>query len=185
MSYTIVPHIECWQNLIVPTESPSVPTIKTPSFAKFIDNGAGSDGVWAWQFPHSKETHLFFVVPLPHSYWEGTDMDFHILWSPTTAAAGSVVWGLEYTWANIGDVIPASTISTTTSATDSTAYKHHITVLTTIPGTGKKIRSTFMGRIYRDGGHASDTYNADTALLEVSLTFKQNTVGSYDPIYKV
>ena len=184
MSYTVLPHVDCWQNLIVPTEAPGGGSTKAPTFGQFLDNGAGSDGVWSWLFPHNKETHLFFVVPMPHSYWEGTDMDFHILWSPTTAAAGDVVWGLEYTWANIGDVISASTISSTTDSTDSTAYKHHITVLTTIPGTGKKIRSTFMGRIYRDGGDAADTYNADVALLEVSLTYRQNTVGSYEPVAK-
>ena len=183
MSYTVVPHRDCWQNLIVPTESPPLGPIFGPTLGPFRDNGAGSTGTYAWLFSPTQLQNRFFIVPLPHSYWEGTNLDFHVLWSPTTAAAGNVTWGLEYTWANINDTIPATSIVTVTSPTSLVAYKHHITVLSTISGTGKKIRSTFLGRIFRDVDN-NDTYPANVALLEVSLTFKQNTMGSYAPVTK-
>jgi hypothetical protein len=81
-------------------------------------------------------------------------------------------------------VIPQTTVITTADSTNATAFEHLITVMAPIAGAGKKIRSTFLGRIFRDALHASDTYPADAALLEVSLTFKQNTVGSSAPVEK-
>jgi hypothetical protein len=129
-------------------------------------------------FDKAKSEEIFFVVQLPHSYKEGSDIYPHIHWMPTNTNTGVVVWKLEYTWVNYQGTYPSSTTIMATDTASGTANTHQIGKFGSIDGTGMKISSMLICRLYREGGNAADTYNADAAMLEFDFHFEVNSVGS-------
>ncbi len=123
-----------------------------------------------------EEVH--FTVELPHSYKEGTDIHWHVHWSPTTTNAGNVKWQLEYSWANENATHPASTTISVIDASSTTAFDHLETVDTAITGTGKKISSVIVCRLFRDPSDDSDTYPDDATLCQVDFHIEKDTIGS-------
>ena len=169
-----------WDDLRVPVEATGAGSTRKPGFSKFLDDGSGSQGVWVQWFDDNAEEELYFTVQLPHSYKEGTDIQPHVHWVSKHANAGDVVWGLEYTWANMGDAFQNTTIITGTGSNDG-IYNHHITSLGLISGTGKDYSSMLVCRIFRDAGNAADTYTKDAGVLEVDFHFQVQSVGTkYD-----
>ena len=134
----------------------------------------------AYAFSKTADEELFFTVPLPHDWKEGSDIIAHVHWAPKDTDTGDVVWAMEYTWANRDATFPApTTISATADAGDGTAHKHQATVnLGTISGTGKTISSILMCRIYRDV--SEDDYDNDAFLLEVGFHLQLDAIGSVD-----
>lgn len=119
-----------------------------------------------------------FTLQLPHSYKEGTDIYPHVHWAATSSNAGNVIWNLDYYWQNSGDALPALVpISTAATAASGTAWLSQYTAFPTINGTGKKISSMLIGRIYRVPT-GSDTYADDAALLEIDFHIQKDALGS-------
>lgn len=85
-----------WDDLRVPVESTGKGSTRAPGFAKFLDDGSGSQGVWVQWFDDATEEELYFTVQLPHSYKVGSDIQPHIHWVTKHDNTGDVVWGLEY-----------------------------------------------------------------------------------------
>ena len=50
--------------------------------------------------------------------------------------------------------------------------RHYVCALPNIDGTGQKISSMLMCRVYRNGTAAGDTYEASAGLLEIDFHFK-------------
>ena len=125
-------------------------------------------------------------MQLPHSYDEGSDLEPHVHFIPTTNGAGNVSWGLEYTWANVNDTFPVTVLITgVTAVTINTLLKHYICELPTMSGTGKKISSMLMCRVYRNvGGESPGAYNAGAGLLEIDFHYRQCGVGSTQQYFK-
>src|SRR3990167_1384420 len=172
-----------WTSLIGVVRKGNVGTTTDPAFRIFRNNGAGSNGVYAFFFARNIEEELFFTAQLPHSYEEGTDIEPHIHFSSVSSATGNVIWGLEYNWANIGDLFPITTISTVTySAGASIQYQHIVANLQVISGTGKRTSSMINGRVYRQ--KTNNTYNDDVAFLEIDFHFKQCGMGTNTPFNK-
>ena len=76
---------------------------------------------------------LYGAIEMPHWYKEGSDIEFHVHWMPTTSAAtANVKWQLEYTWANKDTIFPASTTISAVVATATTAIskKNYIDLTT-------------------------------------------------------
>ena len=146
----------------------------TPQFQQFRDDGAGSTGVYAWHFDDSQLEQSFFSVILPHDYKEGTDLLVHFHWAPATANTGNVYFGMEYTIQNFDAVFPTTTVVAGTVAADGTALKHQTAVGATITGTGLKVGAILLFRIWRDGGHASDTLTGDAAFLAAHIHYQMN-----------
>lgn len=188
------PHETFWDDLRVPLTSGRTGASNPPTLTQFMDNGAGSIGVFVWGFAYQgnvvNEEQVWFAVQLPHSYKEGTDICAHIHWSPAVSGAADefVKWGLEYTWQNIDGTFGNTTIvtsdasqaSTATISGDSTltADKHYLTEIGTISGTGKKIASMLVCRIFRNSSHADDTLTQTVLAFEVDFHFKVNSFGS-------
>lgn len=121
---------------------------------------------------------VFFVVQLPHSYKEGSDITPHVHWTPVDTNSGNVKWFLEYSWANNEIAFSAPTTISVIDAADGTAWKHQKAFFSPIVGTGKTISSMLVCRLYRNPTDAEDTYGSDAAFLEIDFHFEQDTLGS-------
>ncbi|PKP24778.1 MAG: hypothetical protein CVU03_10900 [Bacteroidetes bacterium HGW-Bacteroidetes-2] len=152
-----------------------------------LDYFLGSSGGQIWYFRDDKglET-LSFQVQLPHSYKEGTNIYPHLHWSPKVTKNGYVKWNLDYTWVNYDAstplVFPANITSTVIARGPFTAKTHLITGLTTggvgLNGTGKKVSSILICRLWRDSGDSQDTYTDDAGLLSLDFHYQIDMVGS-------
>ena len=99
-----------WDDMRSPAASAG-PGATNPTFTKFIDNGSGSVGVYAQRFDDpGAENDLMFDIQWSHKIAIGEDVHPHIHWSPNTADAGNVGWGIEYTEANIDEAFPQTTL---------------------------------------------------------------------------
>ncbi|HEY9115465.1 MAG TPA: hypothetical protein VIN10_12265 [Bacteroidales bacterium] len=177
-----------WDDLRVPLSEPSTGTVK-PAWHEFPYANSGSYPYINW-FRASGVDEMYFVVQLPHDWKEGTAIYPHIHWSPSqNGASGPTVprWGLQYTWANIGEVFPAyTTIYGTTTVPSETlvAGKMYLTPLFAgatndgISGTGKTISSMLVCRIFRDGDNSQDNFAGLAGALEVDFHYEINTLGS-------
>lgn len=135
-------------------------------------------GIKVFQFSASALNELFFQFQLPHSYKAGTDIYPHVHWAPSTTNTGNVIWGLEYTIANIGDTIPSETTITVTDAADGTALKHQVTSFAAIDGTSCEASTMLICRVYRDGAAGGDTFTGVANLLAVDIHYEKNTLGT-------
>lgn len=144
-----------------------------------------STGVITRAFDPNIQQEVFFSVQLPHGWLEGTDLKPHVHWVPLDGDLGStdVGWGLEYTWANVGEKFGDTTILYSTEfatpvipETDS----HVVTSLGTMDGTGKKISSMIMCRAFRDAGAVgtTDDYTGEAGLLEIDFHYQKEGLGS-------
>ncbi len=168
-----------WQDMRVPVTATSRQGSNQPAFNPLRDNGSGSQGVYAYSFSPNIEQELFFGTQLSHTYAEGTDIRPHLHFTPSDNSAGNIVWGLEYTWTNVNDVFPTTTIITqVTSISVGSNRKHSIGALPVISGIGKKISSMLSCRVFRAANDPLDTYAADAFLLEIDFHFQQCGNGS-------
>jgi len=184
-----------WDDIRVPASSVQGGAIGGPTFEKFIDNGAGSQGVYTNMFDPDTPQEVFFHVQMPHRYKEGTVLYPHVHWSPTTNDAGTVKWWIEYTWTNVNSAFPNTVIDTTVSTVVSgSQYLHVIASFdpiepdsTPIGSDDKRISSMLMCRLLRqaDVPPPDDEYPAKAALLEVDFHFQIDAPGSIEAFRKV
>ena len=183
-----------WEDLRVALTAGKVGATNPPTFVQFMDDGAGSFGVFAWSFADEavagNEEQMWFAVQVPHGYKEGTDLYAHIHWSPAVSgAAGEFVkWGLEYTWINIDGTFGNTTIitsdasgaGTATTSGDGTltADKHYKTNIGGIAGAGKTISSMLVCRVFRNSSHADDDLSQAAFAFEMDFHYQIDTMGS-------
>lgn len=174
---TLVGSATTWEDLRVPLSAIKTGAANAPDFAKVRDNGGGSTGVYAYLFDAGTREDVFFACQMPHEWEEGSDLFFHFHWMPTTTGAGTVVWGIEYTWANIDAVMGNTTVAVTGDAAAGVAWTHQMSNQITVTGAGKTSGSMLLCRAYRDAASPGDTYAADAALLEVDFHYAVNSFG--------
>lgn len=146
----------------------------------------GSAGPQIWYFRDNEGLEaMSFVVQIPHSWKEGTMIYPHIHWLPKASKSGNVEWNLDYSWQNYDSATPLvfSTYTTSTVVTPGpfVANTHRITSLTDgtgLVGTGKKISSILICRIWRNSSNGADTYRDDAGLLSLDFHYQIDTVGS-------
>lgn len=113
-----------------------------------------------------------------HDYREGTDLHMHVHWMPTTTNTGNVEWHMEYSWANVNDVMPAPSTISSVLATTGSAWKSYVQNIGIASGTGKKIGSHVAFRLYRNPASTNDTYPDDAVLLSVGIHHEVDSLGS-------
>ena len=189
-----------YDDLRVPVTSIKTGGVKDPTFSQYLDNGAGSRGVYGWSFADQgvagNEEELFFSVQLPHSYKHGTDITPHVHWSVLVGGAANefVKWGLEYTWANIDGTFGSTTIitsdassaanATTSGDTTLSVGKHYVSELSGITGTSKTISSMLVCRIFRNSSDSDDDLAQAAFAHEVDFHFQIDTIGSRQELVK-
>ena len=167
-----------------------------------LDNGSdaatigylsGGSGPQIWYFRDNGTLEsMSFIVQLPHAWKEGSTIYPHLHWTPRSSGSGNVEWNFEYTWANYvespAEVFPAITTSTVVASGPFTANTHLITPLSSnnagISGSGKKISSVLVCRLWRNSSRASDTYNDYTGLLFLDFHIQLDSWGSREEYIK-
>ena len=158
-----------WNSIAIPSTSLFNKGISGPTFSDLTGN------VGTYLFSPGVDQQLYCNFMIPHNYAEGTDIIPFINYIPTSGNSGGVVWSLDYTWCNNGDTFSSpSTLSITTTTTNIT-NNYDSSDFTPISGTGMKISSSLLCRIYRNGTNVSDTYPDNIGLL--SIGFKHQTLG--------
>jgi hypothetical protein len=172
---------ETWDDCRIPGLS-----ARTNATAPDLEAFGPSGNLLAYAFNGAATAEqCYFSIQLPHGYKEGSDIHPHVHWAPTTAAAGNVKWQLEYSWANMDGTFGAPTTIFGIGAAGGTAWKHILTDLTDISGTGKTVSSMLMCRLFRNPADSSDTYEADATLLEFDIHFIVDSLGSKKELTKV
>jgi len=166
-----------WDDILVPADTANKHDAAPPSYVKF---GSGSSDLYSYDFDKDNDESLLFTMQIPHTYKKGTNLRPHMHWTvKTTVNSGNVVWGLEYMIRSFDATYPADSTTIITAATAvPTVYKHVITSLPEISGTGLKESSVLVGRMFRDANHALDTFNADATLLEIDFHFQVEKMGT-------
>lgn len=152
-----------------------------PSLAVFGPSGS----LRVYNFDAGQHDEIEFEIQMPHSWKVGTKIYPHIHWAPVSAAAGNVVWQLDYSWASVGSAFVAPTTMTTdATAAGGTAWVHKLTRFkdgsgnSYIDGAGQTLSSMLVCRLHRDAGAGSDTLAAAVAFLEVDFHYEIDTIGS-------
>lgn len=168
-------------------------TMDRGSDATQIDYFSGSSGPQIWYFRNNSGVEsMSFTVQLPHSWKEGTTIYPHIHWTPKSTASGNVEWNFEYSWANYEpatpELFPAISSTTVVSTGPFTANTHLITPLTSgdlgIAGTGKKVSSILICRLWRNSSNAADTYGGNAGLLFMDFHILVDGYGSVNKYSK-
>ena len=167
-----------WTDLRVPVTSTKLGGSKDPTFSKITDDGAGSQGVFSYVFSANQEQELYFVTQLPHGWKLESEIDIHVHWSPTTTGAGNVRWGVEYSITDANVALSGTTLAAVTTATGGVANKNITTDIVHIDMTGFDLSALIIARIYREAGHAEDTYSDVAALFEIDFHYQQDSLGS-------
>ncbi len=168
-------------------------TLDKGSNAASLDYLTGSSGPQIWYFRNNEGVEaMSFTVQLPHGWKEGSTIHPHLHWLPKATTTGNIEWNFEYSWANYDpvtpEVFPVITTSTVTATGPFTARTHSITSLTAgntgIDGTGKKISSILICRIWRNSSNSNDTYSADAGVLFVDFHIQVDGYGSHQEYIK-
>ena len=154
-------------------------SVTSPSYTTgLISETIISHGVFAYYFEKNLNEELFFNAQLPHGWMEGTDIEPHVHYLRPSNDTGTVVWGLEYTWTNIGEEFPITKTIYTYDNKMEPLSQHIYKSFGFLKGEGKKISSMLMCRIFRDAENPLDTYNSDAGLIEIDFHIRNNTIGS-------
>jgi Concanavalin A-like lectin/glucanases superfamily len=151
-----------------------------------IGSGA-TRGVYAYYFDQDSVEELHFTIQMPHTWNVGTDLHPHLHYVGTDAGetGNDVVWGLEYTVADVFGTFGNTTIISDPD-TAGAPYVHEIGSFSSdIDMSGiTGVSAMIVGRIFRDGSNASDTYDAPVGLLEVDFHIQKDTLGSQNEFSK-
>lgn len=172
-------------------------TLDNGSSAAQLNSVPGVSGPQIWFFRNNDGLEaMSFTVQLPHGWVEGTTIYPHLHWIPRgNNVSGNVEWNLDYSWSNYDpttpQVFPAITTTTVVASPSSGNFvqsAHYITALTSgnvgISGTGKKISSILICRIWRNSTNAADTYGDDAGVMFLDLHIQTDGYGSRQEFIK-
>lgn len=127
---------------------------------------------------------------LNHDYKLGTDIEAHVHWTIDQAPAGgndTIAIAFEYSWADIGEAFPTSTVDTTLIVVNSsTQGYHYLTELDDAISAagGDGLSSVIIFRIERLQNYSKDTYPSWWILLDVDFHHQVDSPGSDDELIK-
>lgn len=171
-------------------------TLDKGSSSASLSTLPGMSGPQIYYFQDGTTDAMSFTVQLPHTWVEGTTIYPHVHWTPRgNNVSGNVEWNLDYTWVNYDattpQVFPSITTSTIVASPTSGRFvqnAHYITALTAsnegIDGTGKKISSILICRIWRNANAPADTYGDDAGAMFIDFHIQTDGFGSRQEFIK-
>jgi len=172
-----------WKDLRTPVNNVRVPTVKYPAWTAF----RGSQVLaFADQAVAGNEEEVYLALQMPHDYKEGTDLYVHPHFVYSANQTGTKVrWGLSYSWANLDDEFPVeTTIYKNSVLTTNDAYDHRLSSFAPIDGTGKKLSSMLLLRLFRNSSSGDDDYTDEVYLLEIDAHYVIDALGSAQELIK-
>ncbi|MDB4786310.1 hypothetical protein OAG36_01100 [bacterium] len=119
------------------------------------------------------------IAQLPHAWREGSPLRPHVHWAPTDANSGDVLWRFSYDIANVNGVFAGSyTDMDILAAADGNALKHQIKGFGDLYMSSYTLSCIIKWKLARIGGDGTDTYSADSRLLEFDIHYEADSVGS-------
>jgi hypothetical protein len=162
---------------IYPSSVSTAGGASAPSFTAY--NGA----LKAYEFLGAatmKEIHIGFQ--LNHKYKIGSTVSPHIhLYIPNDVTGGTILFGLEYTFAaidQVGVIAPVIVYGSLVVGANAGIFNNAILEFTDIVGTGKGISSVIMCRLFRDPTVGGDTFASSVWLKSCDIHIEQDHLGS-------
>lgn len=153
------------------------PGVTAPSLATFLGN------IRMYEYAAGKEIEI--AAQIPHTWKEGSILHPHCHIVCPNATAGNIVFGMEYTLADVDEVFgaPGAPIESAVTAVPGVAYRHFILELPDIIMTGFKVSAMFCARIYRKSGVAGAYPNA-VFMPEFDIHYQMDSFGSNYELHK-
>jgi len=173
-------------NLVATTNQ----TANPPLFSRFVLDALGTGGVFAWSFSANVVQELFFSVQIPNNYEEQSDVQPYVVYAPSTnSSTGTVQWGFDYSWANLGTQFSTTTNLTSTVANiaANSINTQVINNFPTISGGGQLIAGIMHCRLWRNVGATSgliNPYAGTLFLMGVGIQYRMQGTGSRLPYIK-
>eukprot|EP00899_Mesostigma_viride_P024969 jgi/Mesvir1/5657/Mv15675-RA.1 len=185
-----------WEDMRVPLNSVAKTGTTAPDFV--VVSGLGGIALDSFGAIANKEYGVYFSVQFPHGWKAGTEIRPHVHIMKSGTAGGYVVFGLEYTWANVNDKFPVTSSATSTGNTiymcsdllpsgAGDQYRHYICGnATTNPGSARtsitypaaRDSSMLVGRLFRARGANGDTLAEATYVMEFDIHIQKDSMGS-------
>ena len=128
-------------------------------------------------FPRNDATEIIYLVgQLTHGYKENSRIFPHLHWEQS--AVQNVTWKIDYKWFNLGDAVPAGWTTLNVDSPTITYVSGDISQLSStmngIDGTGKKISSLILIKLYRD----DNVYVGDALAFQLDIHYQKDSDGS-------
>ena len=158
---------------------------------KLISVQPGGGGTTTYLYEFAKNDIVNFTIQLPHNYKEGSDIYFHLHWTPgdegVNENGNTVGWKIDYTWASMNSAFPQMATLDLSDACNGVDWEHNMTPEIAITGTNKTISSMLICNLKRTDTGADDTWsNAASGslpmILEIDVHFEIDDVGSAESI---
>lgn len=141
-----------------------------PSFVAF------QDSIYATSFINGNTDIVYGSFEIQHDYKEGTALEVHLHWSPSSTNTGNCVWSMKYSKAGMAGTFGAEESLTFTQAGSGTVNKHqYVSGNVLISGTGLTIGTVILFALSRPSG---DAFTGDAFLHSVGVHYQIDTMGS-------
>lgn len=160
-----------WNDIIMPISNLKL-GVTQPAWTLIVGS------IYGYVFEDAKTEEVHGCNEVFHDYKEGSDIYAHAHWSPTTTNTGTVRFGLEYAWRNVGEDGMTTNTVYAEQAASGTIGMHQLVEFPAISGTGKKVGSNFCLRFFRDGSHTNDTFTGGAFVPTIGFHYQSDTLGS-------
>ena len=136
------------------------------------------DSIQGVAFENLASDIVYGSFEIPHTYNEGSDLEVHLHWSPSSTNTGRCDWVMKYTYANMNGVFGAEETLTFQQEGSGVVNKNqYVSANVFIDGTAKalKIGAVFLFALSRPTG---DAFTGDAFLHEVGVHYQRDTLGS-------
>ena len=142
-----------------------------PAFVTF------QDSILAISFRDAETDIVYGAFELPHNYKEGTDLEIHLHWSPSSNNTGNCVFTFKYTLAGMGSAtFGVEQTKTLTQAGSGIVNRHqYMTGNTLITGAGVTIGTIYAFSLTRTQG---DAFTGDAFVHSIGMHYEIDTLGS-------
>lgn len=156
--------------------------VGTGASAPSIGNFGPSGNLQAYLFQAaSQNDQIYFTVQMPHAWLLGSPVVPHAHWcrvaDPNLEANTNVIWGLEYSWANISGEFAAPTTILVTNGVASANWKHQVTSFGYVTNATGGMSSILNCRFYRVATGDADTYTGNAAFLGFDVHYQIDSLG--------
>lgn len=127
----------------------------------------------------AQQDFAYVQIQLSHKYKNGSDLECHLHWSPSSTNTGDVNFSLEYSIKPLGATytLPYTKISAK-QAGSGTAMKSQIFSFPDINGSGLGASSVLVGKLMRESASTTDTFTGDAYVTYFDCHYEQDKLGT-------